>query len=614
MVRAAVLVKQVPDLRVGHVAVHTDGTIDRSSAPAITNPVDLHAVEAALQLADDVVAISMGPPTAEVALRDAIAMGADRGVLLTDKLLRGSDTWATANALSAVVRHLGEVDLVLAGSSALDGETGQVGPQVATNLDVPQATGCEEVTLRDGVVVVRRVVAGGYERLRMPTPALFTIAETGFRPRYPTFPGRTRARSAVISRLTAADVGLDASRIGLAASPTKVARMEAVPLPSNDTAYVGDGLDYRDLAGIILRSRGRPVSKAVEDEGGFAVPSERVPTTTTPQVLVIAEIDGDGVTDATLELITGAVRLAPGLGGGVGVVVAGHDLDDAFGAVARHGADVVMCADDVALTPYRCQPHARVVHDAIVDVNPQVVLFPATPTGRDLAPRVAAMLDTGLAADCTDLAVGDFRRRGHVYERLLHQVRPAMCGAVLATCVCPEARPQMATVRPGVFAARLDPVRAERRAQRVVLRPEDEVVEVIDRQVATGDVGLESADVIVAGGAGCGRGNWHMVEELAAELGGGVAASRGAVEAQLAPRSTQVGQTGMTVHPSVYIACGISGALQHVVGMQGSGTVVAVNRDPDAPIFRFAHYGIVDEVEQSLPRLTAALRAARAPA
>lgn len=618
MVRAAVLVKQVPDLRIGHVAVHDDGTIDRSSAPAITNPLDLHAVEAALQLADEAVAISMGPPNAEAALRDAIALGADEGVLLTDKLLRGSDTWATANALSALVRLLGDVDLVLAGYSALDGETGQVGPQVAANLGLPQATGCEEAELHDGMLFVRRVVAGGYERLRMPTPALLTIAETGFRPRYPTFPGRMKARSTVIRHVSAADVGLDDTRIGLAASPTKVARMEAVPLPSAHTEYVGDdgdeGLDYEGLAAVLLASLGTAPTAMSAPGGDTPEPAPRQPSSSTPQVIVIAELDGDGVSRTTLELIAGAARLAPEFGGGVGVIVAGHELEEAVAILARHGADVVIRADDPALDPYRCQPHARVIHDAIVAAGAQAVLFPATPTGRDLAPRVAAMLDTGLAADCTALAVGEFRRRGRLYERLLHQVRPAMSGGVLATCVCPEARPQMATVRPGVFSAQVDPVRAELRRHPVALRPEDGVVEVIDRQVALGDVGLEAADVVVAGGAGCGGSNWRLVEDLAAQLGGSVAASRGAVEAQLAPRSAQVGQTGLTVHPSLYIACGISGALQHVVGMQAAATVVAVNHDADAPIFRFAHYGIVDEVENALPKLTAALRAAHTAA
>jgi electron transfer flavoprotein alpha subunit len=229
------------------------------------------------------------------------------------------------------------------------------------------------------------------------------------------------------------------------------------------------------------------------------------------------------------------------------------------------------------------------------------MLFGATTTGRDLAPRVAAMLATGLAADCTDLAVAPWVRRGVRFDALLHQIRPAMAGGVLATCVCPEARPQMATVRPGVFELSAAPRRARVEEVTVTLAPTDLRVEVVDRETST-------ADVIIAGGAGCDASSWHLVEQLAGAIGGQVAASRGAVEAGLAPRALQVGQTGTTVHPRLYIACGVSGALQHTVGMRSARTVLAINRDPDAFIFRLAHFGIVADVQEALPPLAAALR------
>jgi electron transfer flavoprotein alpha subunit len=186
-----------------------------------------------------------------------------------------------------------------------------------------------------------------------------------------------------------------------------------------------------------------------------------------------------------------------------------------------------------------------------------------------------------------------------------------MAGGVLATCVCPEARPQMATVRPGVFEARpaARPARVEEVP--VSLDPADSRVEVIGRETSAADVGLADADVIIAGGAGCDRASWHLVEELAETFGGRVAASRGAVEAGLAPRAQQVGQTGTIVHPRLYIACGISGALQHAVGMRTARTVLAINRDPDAFIFRLAHFGIVADVRDALPQLIAALRRAK---
>ena len=246
--RAIVLVKQVPDLRGAPIGVRPDGTIDRARAAAITNPADLHALEAALNMADEVWALSMGPPTAETALREAVSLGATRAVLLCDRLLAGSDTWATANALAAAITRLGVVDLVLCGISALDGETGQVGPEVAARLGWPQATGCESLELDGTSVVARRIVEGGFERLRIPLPAVVTIAETAFAPRYPTMVGRRRAKTVVVERLDAGDLGLSASTVGLAASPTKVAHMEPVPLPDRSCLFVGsDGLTYDGL-------------------------------------------------------------------------------------------------------------------------------------------------------------------------------------------------------------------------------------------------------------------------------------------------------------------------------------------------------------------------------
>lgn len=609
--KAVVLVKQVPDLRTAPVGVRADGTIAREGAAAVTNPVDLHALEAALRLADEVWAVTMGPPRADEVLRDAISRGAKGGVLLTDRLFAGSDTWATANVLAAAIERLGGVELVVCGLSALDGETGQVGPEVAARLGVPQATGCEDLTLDGDRLVARRIVEGGYERLSLPLPAVVTVAETGFTPRYPTLPGRRRAATTEPIRWGAADLGLTAADAGLEASPTKVARMAPAPRPDRTCRFVGDGFGYDDLVAE-LRAVGAltPSARSAPEPAGDE-PEVLEPTTDCPKVWVVGELDDDGeLAPSTTELLSKAVELAPKLGSGVAAFVAAAAPERAVTTATRFGADVVYVATHPALTPYRCLPHARVLLDAVRTHDPEVVLFAASTTGRDLAPRVAALLDAGLAADCTDLTVGSWERRGVHCESLLHQIRPAMAGGVLATCVSPTARPQLATVRPGVFAAVARPRRSLVVPVAVDLDPGDLSVEVLDRQVRHSAVGLADADVVVAGGAGCDARSWPMIEALAEAIGGAVAATRGAVEAGLAPRSLQVGQTGSTVHPRLYVACGVSGALQHVVGMHRARTVVAVNRDPDAFIFRVAHFGIVADVADALPALTDALRGA----
>lgn len=604
------LVKQVPDLRLGGVGVHPDGTIDRGAAPPITNPADLHAVEAAVQLADEVVALTMGPSVAEAALRDAVAGGADRGLLLCDHLLAGSDTWATANALAAAIRHVGGADLVVCGLTALDGETGQVGPSVAERLGWPQVTGCESVTVDDGTLVARRITEGGYEVVRASLPAVITVGETGFAPRYPSLPARRRAQSATIETLDAATLGLGPSDVGLAASPTKVARMTPAPWPERGCRYVGDGLTYDELVAT-LEQRG-----ALAPSGDGGAPNvDPLPALAGgdaydgPAALwvVCHTVDG-GLDRASRELLSGAVDLAPALGGGIGALVLTAAAGTVVADAGRHGADVVYLVEHASLAPYRTEPWSRTVVDTIRAHRPDTVLFAATTAGRDLAPRVASALSTGLAADCTDLYVDGWARHGVTYDRLLHMVRPAMAGGVLATCLCPEARPQMATVRPGVFAIRDAPRRPRLVEVPFAAHPDDHRVVVEERHTSAADVDLRDADVVIAGGAGCDAGSWHLVEELAAAIGGRVAASRGAVEAGLAVRAQQIGQTGATVRPKLYVACGISGALQHAVGMQDSGTIVAINRDPDAVVFRLAHFGIVADVRDALPALTESFR------
>jgi electron transfer flavoprotein alpha subunit len=610
--RAVVLVKQVPDLRSAPIGVTEDGTIARQQADAIVNPVDLHAVEAAITLADEVVALTMGPPRAEEVLREAIARGADAGVLVCDRALAGSDTWATSNALAAAIEHVGDVDLVVCGTTALDGETGQVGPQVAHRLGLPQATFCEHLEIGPDGLDARRIVEGGYERLHLPLPALVTVAETGFSPRYPTMIGRRQAAQAVVQRLGADDLGLGPDRVGLRASPTKVAHMAPAPVERRARRLVGGDFGLDDLVAALTEVGAlaptdppavTPAAAPRADPGG--------PARGDAAVWVAAEVHDHGLARVSAGLLSHAATLAPELGGGVAAFIAADDPGRGAADAARFGADTVLLATHAELSPYRAAPHARVLADAIHTHRPEAVLFGATTTGRDLAPRVAAMVDAGLAADCTDLSVGPWERRGARYEALLHQIRPAMAGGVLATCVAPDARPQMATVRPGVFAPTPRPREATVIEMPTELTAEDLSVTVLERTVKAGDVHLADADVVIAGGAGCDEGSWHLVEDLAGALGGRVAATRAAVEAGLASRSVQVGQTGTTVRPRLYVACGVSGALQHVVGMRGAGTVLAVNRDPDAFIFEVADFGIVGEVVDVLPDLTAALARAR---
>ena len=330
-------------------------------------------------------------------------------------------------------------------------------------------------------------------------------------------------------------------------------------------------------------------------------------------VLVFAEQDQGKLAEVSLELVCKGRELADLLGAKVASVVAGNGIGDLPKELIAYGCDVVYLADDPRLPHYTALPYTKVITDLIESCQPQIVLYGATSTGRDLAPRIASQIRAGLTADCTELQIGDHEatREGKRYENLLLQIRPAFGGNIIATIVCPETRPQMATVREGVMKIGApDPSRVgEVVPIPVDLTPDHLITEVIERFKAEKKVNLKVANVIVSGGAGVGGAEgFGLIRELAETLGGEVGASRAAVDAGYIDREHQVGQTGTTVRPKLYIAAGISGSVQHRAGMAESGKVVAVNIDPNAPIFGVAHYGIVGDLFEVLPKMIKAYK------
>ncbi len=304
------------------------------------------------------------------------------------------------------------------------------------------------------------------------------------------------------------------------------------------------------------------------------------------------------------ELLGEGRQLADDLGVELGAVVLGHGVRHLARDAIAQGADVVFLVEAPELAEYRTEPYTEALLHLVRKYRPEVILYGATTYGRDLSSAVATELETGLTADCTELSIGE--------GRLLHQTRPAFGGNIMATIVCREGRPQMATVRPRVMKAleRDETRRGRIVEERVDFKEESfptRVLEFIREQ--GGATYLDRAEVIVAGGRGMGsKENFSLLRELADVLGASIGASRGAVEAGWISAEHQVGQTGITVRPKVYIACGISGAVQHLVGMEGSDVIVAINNDPDAPIFRVATYGIVGDAVQVVPALTQRFR------
>jgi len=323
-------------------------------------------------------------------------------------------------------------------------------------------------------------------------------------------------------------------------------------------------------------------------------------------VWVVAEHLHGELRRGTYELLGEGRRLADKLDVELAAVLLGDEVAGLSEELVARGADRVYLAQDPALTHYRTGPYSDVLAGMVNRYKPEIVLVSATPQGRDLAPRVAARLSAGLTADCTGLDIDE-------RERLLVQTRPAFGGNLMATIVCRHARPQMATVRPGVMKA-LEPDRS--RSGKIVEVPVhlDErgvlakIVEVV-QQETDGQVNLQDAEIIVSGGRGLGKpDSFALIRELAKVLGGAVGASRAVVDAGWIPAYHQVGQTGRTVQPKLYIACGISGAVQHLAGMSSSDCIIAINKDPSAPIFNVATYGVVGDLFEILPALTKKLR------
>ncbi|MBR5849505.1 MAG: electron transfer flavoprotein subunit alpha/FixB family protein [Alistipes sp.] len=327
-------------------------------------------------------------------------------------------------------------------------------------------------------------------------------------------------------------------------------------------------------------------------------------------LFVYIECEAGRVADVSLELLTKGRELSNRLGVRLEAVALGKGVAALQPLMADYGVDTLWVADDPLFEPFRTLPHTAVLTALIEREQPQIVLFGATCIGRDFAPRVSSALHSGLTADCTQLEIGDHSdpKSGKHYTDLLYQIRPAFGGNIIATIINPDHRPQMATVREGVMlratAAEKGAAEVREIAWREALSDSDLAVKIIEREVAERKIDIKGAAIVVAGGYGVGsKENFALLHELAEVLGGEVGASRAAVDAGFAEAERQIGQTGVTVRPKLYIACGISGQIQHTAGMDQSAMVISINTDPDAPMTRLADYAITGRVEEVVPKL-----------
>ena len=328
-------------------------------------------------------------------------------------------------------------------------------------------------------------------------------------------------------------------------------------------------------------------------------------------VFVYCEIEGTAVAEVSQELLTKGRKLANQLGVELNAVVAGTGIKGKVESqILPYGVDKLFVFDAEGLFPYTSAPHTSILVNLFKEEQPQICLMGATVIGRDLGPRVSSSLTSGLTADCTALEIGDFddKKNGKHYDQLLYQIRPAFGGNIVATIVNPDHRPQMATVRSGVMKAEKvdDNYQGEVVYEDVAkfVPDTDYVVKVIERHVEKANNNLKGAPIVVCGGYGVGsKENFDLLFKLADELHGEVGASRAAVDAGFCEHDRQIGQTGVTVRPKLYIACGISGQIQHIAGMQESGIIISINNDENAPINTIADYVINGTVEEVIPKM-----------
>ena len=609
----------MPDTNDMRIDPKTNNLI-REGVPAVVNPTDLNAIEEALRFKDtygaNVSVLTMGPPQAEQSLREAIAMGADQAYLLTDRAFGGADTLATSYALWKGVQKIeestGKTDFVFFGKVAIDGETGQVGPGLAVRLGLPVITYNSKTTkvdLQNKVVEAERRVDDGVELVRVPIPCAMTVTEVANEPRQPTIDGLIKAKKAKITALNKDVVQADPKRIGLGGSPTYVKKV-VVPPPKKkgDIKELGDPKETAKWLVDRLVAIGAFGKKVA---GGVIPDQPQAPAQEQPQqpavkvqgehgdVWVYVEHRYGQAARVAWELMGEGKRLAKIYGTNLCAVVLGSDVQNLIQESYEYGADKVYLVEHPVLKDYRSESYGKAFAYLSNKYHPEVILMGGTYNGRDLAGVLATLIETGLIADCTMLDVDE--------KGGFNGTRPDFGGKELSTIVCPKNKPTMASVRTRVMKMPSKiPGRTGELVKESVELSEDVIMEKIVSFTPVERAGakLEGADVIVSGGRGLGNPkNFKLVEDLASVLGAQIGATRAVVYLGWIPKDHQVGQTGVTVRARLYFAVGVSGAIQHLVGMENSDTIVAINKDPEAPIFGVSHFGVIGDLFQFVPAL-----------
>ncbi len=574
-----VLIKQVPESSEIRFTPETK-TLIREGVKNIINPYDRRAISEAIrrrqEAGGEVVVVTMGPPQAREALVEALVMGADRGVHIQDSRLSGSDTLVTARVLAAVAKRIG-FDILFCGQSSTDSETGQVGPEISELLGVPCAVAIRKTEYYDGSIRVTCETDEGTTVLDMSTPCVLSAAERLIKPIKVKDVDFTSYSTNNIETLRLDDLEVDPKTVGLEGSPTWVAAISEQRIERHPEIW--EGSDSAKTVGKILET----ISKRTETKPGLLTPENPAPGE--QQFWCFVEMLQDRIRPVSLEILSHAAVMASEGAGIVCAVVIGPPLNQSqMHTLSSYGADRIYHFTSTILHP---DEMVAVLCERITAQSPSIFLIPATSLGRYLAPRVAARLQIGLTGDCVGLEMDS--------EGRLVQWKPAFGGNIVAS-IYSRTLPQMATVRPGALHTRLP--RADKKIPILAWPPPKNAAHCFEIVSSEPDPGIEAAkmdesEIIVCIGAGLGQENVPLAFDLAEKLNGAVGATRRVVDQGWVQRQFQIGLTGRFVAPQAYIGLGVSGRYNHTIGIQKAGTIISINQDPGAEIFRISNLGIV---------------------
>jgi len=602
------IVPSIEDMKFDPVS----NTVNREECHNVINPYDLYALAEAVKLKNQiggkVIVLSMGKLSYKDILKETIALGADEIICVCDKVLGGADTLATSYTLEQAIRKIRTYDLIFCGKQTQDSETSQIGPQLGERLGIPSLVNIKKIDfVSEHIIQCECLTEDGCNLLETSTPCLVTVGVHASRTGTPKLKDIMKAQRAEITVWNAEDIGADKKLCGVSGSPTRVVHT-FVPTFQNTCEYVTGNVreQSKQLAVKIVKLlqndfSGRQESIPASPEQ-FPYSVENIGSKDYKDVWVYCEVENNTIKNVSLELLFKGRKLADELDVKLGIVVIGMDLHEIVEKLKLCPIDEIIVVENETISCFDEMLYTDIFQQLIKSGKPSIILFGATISGKTLAARIAVRVKTGLTADCTELEI-------EKHTGLLLQTRTTFGGKLYATIVCSETRPQLVTVKSGVFKAENLNVHREPVVKYIDIDVTKNILVKVVNQTHGRVKTHVSNDIVVSFGRGVSTNdNVRIVKELAELIGADISASRAAVDLGFAEYQCQIGQSGKTVSPKLYIAIGISGALQHLEGMRHSKNIIAINKDDGASIFNVASLGIVADAKSLLPELITQLK------